>query len=295
MPYSQDIFQQDLRAVKDALEKEDFDNLNIFANRITGNSYIFADKPRMICGLILKDMALTLLPLAQSKKSKSVTTAKALAAGFFKKLSDHAKGEINTLYLWEEYHSFSNSVKRNLMDEHEDVSYKGEDSAFTHEGVMFLLKLLKTRKDALHQPECLLFKGILNEISRLYKVHGGELSDEFAFFLITALDRCHEYVLEIFGHDETILGKEVDGKIGPEVDNVLEIMNKVEESKGKWIPEVDEELFKLGSMWREYFILYMEHGKQAKEMAVRLPAESRKKLTEAIARSLEEELPKKTK
>ena len=295
MPYTNSVFQQDLKAVKNALEKEDFHNLNIFANRIMSNSYIFKDPSRMICGLILKDLALTLLPLGSSKKTKSVGTAKALAAGFFKKLYEQSKSEISTKDLWSDYHEFSNATKRHLMDEHEEAGYIEEDPKFTHEAVNVLLSKLKEQRECLLSPRCLLLKGILNEIGRLYKVHGGELSDEFVFALITSLDRCYEYITDIFGDNDSIFVEKVSSIIQPEVDKIFDIIKKIENNNGSWIPDVDEELFKLSGMWREYFVLYMEHGQPAKETSIRLPEESRKKLTEAIARSLEEELPKKNK
>ncbi len=292
MPYDVNIFQQDLKAVKNSLEKDDFDNLNIFANRVMSNSYIFNDLEKMICGFMLKDLALILLPLEQVKSSKSKSTAKALAAGFFKKIYDQSKDQISTENLWSEYYKFSNAVRVNTLTEHEDVAYSGENNEFTHEAVKILLTKLEEKKNNLLNPSSLLLNGILNEIIRLYKVHGGQLSDEFAYALIAALERCHNYITAILGNTETF-EEEVNSKIIPEIQKITEIMKKVEENGGKWIREIDEKIFQLSKQWREYFVLYMEYGKTAKERVIRIPDESRKKLTEAIARSLEEELPRK--
>jgi hypothetical protein len=50
-------------------------------------------------------------------------------------------------------------------------------------------------------------------------------------------------------------------------------------------------------MWREYYLFYMEKGEvsQERKTTVMLPEESRRKLTEAVARTLEQELPRKNK
>src|SRR6267143_437481 len=291
MSYDGTIFKQDLKAIMNALGKDDFESLNIYANRIMSNAHIFKDSERMICGLLIKDLALTLYPLAVQKSPKPKSTAKALAAGFLRKIYDQQEN-VSTENLWSEYHTFSNKVNDSLLKEHEESAYSGNNAEFTHAAVKILIKKLSQNKQKLCDPNCLLFKGILNEISRLYKVHGGELSDEFAYALITALDRCYEYIVSIFGNTAGF-EKEVDTRIMPEIEKILSIMENVERQQGRWINEIDSKLFELCSQWREYFLLYMEHGEPAKEKVVRLPEESRKKLTEAIARSLEEELPKK--
>jgi len=176
----------------------------------------------------------------------------------------------------------------------EATLHSGKNPEFTHQAVDILLEKLDQDKQKLLDPNCLLLKAILNEISRLDKVHGGELSDEFTFALITAVDRCYEYISSILGNTDKF-ENEVNTQVIPEIQKIIEIVKKVEENNGKWIPDVDSKLFELGSKWREYFLLYMEHGQPVKDKVIRIPDESRKKLTEAIARSLEEELPKKNK
>ena len=293
MSYNGAIFQQDLKATMKALEKDDFENLNIFANRVMSNSHIFQDSGRMICGFLIKDLALTLLPLGQKKSTKTKSTTKALAIGFLKKIHDQPSDKIDTKNLWSEYHTFSNNTSSTLFTEYEEGSYSGKNPEFTHKAVNILLEKLEENKTKLFYPNCLLLKGILNEIARLYKVHGGDLYDVFAHALITSLDRCYEYIQMIITNGE--FESEVKTRILPEIQRIIEIMKNIENNDGRWIPDVDEELFKLCSQWRNYFLLYMEHGQQAREKVVRIPEESRKKLTEAIARSLEEELPKKNK
>lgn len=293
MSYNAEIFQQDLKAAMKALDKEDFENLNIFANRVMSNSHLFKDQGRMICGFLMKDLALTLLPLGQKKNTKTKSTTKAFAMGFLKKIHDQPSDEIDTKNLWSEYHIFSNGTSNSLFTEYEEGSYSGKNPEFTHEAVNILLSTLEENKTKLFDPNCLLLKGILNEIARLYKVHGGNLYDEFVHALITSLDRCYEYIQMVIIDDE--FENEVKLRIMPEIQKISEIMKKVENNDGRWVLDVDEELFKLCTQWRNYFLLYMEHGQQVKEKVVRIPEESRKKLTEAIARSLEEELPRKNK
>jgi len=293
MSYGEVILKQDLMAAMKSLDKDDFDNLNIFANRIMSNSYIFEDREKMICGFLIKDLALTLLPLGQKKNSKAKGVTKALAIGFLKKIYDQTANPINTENLWSEYHKFSNSVSNSTFMESEEGSYSGKNPEFTNNAVNILLVKLEENKTKLIKPNCLLLKGILNEIGRLYKVHGGDLHDEFAHALITSLDRCYEYIQMTTTGVE--FENEVKTRILPEIQRILEIMKKINDNNGKWMSDVDEEIFKLCAWWRDYFLLYMEHGQQIKDKVIRIPEESRAKLTEAIARSLEEELPKKNK
>ena len=291
--YDANIFQQDLKAAMNALEKDDYDNLNIFANRIMSNAHLAGGKEQMVCGIMLKDLALTLLPLPQKKNAKSKSTAKALAAGFLKKMYEQRE-EISTENLWIEYNVFGNSVLHHMLTDYEESAYSGKNSEFTHGIVKILLEKLDQEKAKLIDPGCLLLKGILNEISRLSKVHTCELSDEFAFALITALDRCYDYIVFVYRETDEFVN-EVKTKIIPEIEKIIEIMKKVETNNGNWISDIDLKLFELSNKWRDYFLSYMELGSPVKEKMIRIPNESRKKLTEAIARSLEEELPTKNK
>jgi len=296
MPYDMAIFQQDLKAARNALEKDDLENMNILGNRVMSNCHIFNEKRYFLVGFLLKDMAATLLPLKNSKVPKAASTARALTAGVFRKLSDYAKGDIQSADLWKEYHEFSNKVRPFILLEFEEGAYGGDSSNFTHESIQLLLKKLEDNKDRLLEPNCILLKGMINEISRLHKAHGSKLHDEFAAALIVMLDRCYDYIAQI-SETKEIFENNIKNVIHAHLGECLRILKESEEKGGIWQQQIDDELFALVKIWREYFLFYMEKGEvvQQRKTTVMLPDESRKRLTEAIARTLEDELPKKNK
>jgi hypothetical protein len=54
MPYENNVFKLDLRAIQRALERHDFDNLNIFSNRIMSNAYLLNGMQYALPGFIIK-------------------------------------------------------------------------------------------------------------------------------------------------------------------------------------------------------------------------------------------------
>lgn len=297
MPYDAEVLQQDLKAAKNALEKDDLENFNIIGNRIMSNCHLFDEKQYFLLGFMIKDIANTLLPLKYSKNAKAVSTAKILTAGIFKKIFDYSsKVSASSAELWNEFHDFNNKVRRFTMLEFEEDAYTGERPDVTHEAIQILFKRLEENKEKLLEPNCLLLKGIINEISRLHKVHGSTLHDEFASAFVVMLDRCYDYIVQV-SNDQSAFQREVRSVIFPNIEQSLRILRESESKEGAWQQQIDDTLFALVNRWREYFLIYMEKGAVTSQQktTVMLPDESRKKLTEAIARTLEDEMPKKNK
>jgi len=295
MPYDFKAFRQDLLASIKALEEEDFRNMNIYSNRIMGNA-IFGDNGKLaLPGFFLKEIALVVGNIKTLKPTAPFSTAKTLATKYTNELFKQTnQPNFNEIDLWTQYHEFLNEIRKFTMDSLEEKAYTSPNQSFTREAFDWLISFLDKHKDILNSPKNLLLKGIINEMNRLYKVHGVQLIDIYSMSLITALSRCNDYI-EISARSESDFEKKVKTEILPYVEKTVLILRQ----KPPDIHLVNDLLWTLIRVWREYFIQYMERGLELRvvsepEKTIELPEETRKKLTETITKSLEKDVrPKK--
>jgi hypothetical protein len=79
-------------------------------------------------------------------------------------------------------------------------------------------------------------------------------------------------------------------EILPHVSEIVHALDQADQ-KNEWVAEIDKILWDLTKRWREYFIKYLEVGRFVSvEREMPLPEEAKKRLTEAVARSLEKEI-----
>ena len=284
--------QQDIAAAIRALDKDDFENMNIFANRAMANAIFGPDKNILLLGFFLKDVALELMNLrAAKKKPTAVTTAKVLASSFVDKLKVLAqKKDFQEAEAWALYLDFSNKIRKYTMMEIEEQVYK-DSTEFMRVATNWIIQHLDKNRDVLLEPSNQFLTGILNELGRIYKIHGVDLRELYVLCLLIALDRVYDYVeMESRMSDGRLDEKKIRDRVFPFIDRIVTIFK--DEKREPAAAEVDEVLYELIYKWREAFIHYMEvrpaPGLVA-ERGVQLPEETRKKISEAISKALEKE------
>jgi len=285
MGYDFDAFRQDLQAAAKALEGEDFELMNIYSNRIMSNSIFGDDRKFALPGFFLKDVSFTIGNLKARVPTSAFSTAKALASEYARRLlGQTSQSEFKEEELWQQFHGFMDRVRKFTMERIEGEVYVQPNASFTHEAFRWLISYLDKNKDTLLHPRNMLLKGILNEMNRLYRNHGAELDETYSMALITALDRCNDYV-GMSSLSESDYGERTKKEVMPYVERVISVLKENTPS-----PEnVNELLWVLIRRWRGYFIEFMEvrRAVYVPEKAIELPEETRKKLTEAITKSLE--------
>jgi hypothetical protein len=289
MAYEFTVFQQDLRAAVMALKEEDLRSLNLYSNRIMANAIFGNDRRLFLPGFFLKDLCPILGFLKERAATSALSTAKAQSNAYAERLLEQTnRPDFNEEQLWKSYHETRGIVIRFTMDATEEKAYGQLNPSFTHEAFRWLISYLDERKDILLHPRNLLLKGILNEMGRIYRSHGAQISETYSMALVTALDWCDEYVMTTSRSDSEC-EERVKKEILPYVERVVTLLREHPSSSDM----VNELLWDLVKKWRLYFIEYMERGRvemeaiPKPEKGIELPEETRKKLTEAITKSLE--------
>ncbi len=290
MEFEYTVQDQDLKAVINALDQDDFRGMNIFANRVMSNAAIVDNKRLGIVGFFLKDVAL-LLSSIQRRETGAIATAKSAAKDFVdpipRKVQDK---EMPLSELWKQYHEFRLAFKKFEMDKVEEKVYVEQSSNFTDQAMDWMVRFLVENRTSLTDPQNLFLKGILNEASRLFKSHGGSIRTLRLISLITALDRVNDYVRYTSLRPENF-SHLAEGKILPLAELVTQLATTQQDTESG---SYDDLLWDLIKKWREYFIIYYELlSARRPQGEVELSEELQQKLTKAVSESLERELTKK--
>jgi hypothetical protein len=279
--------QQDLKAIVLALGEDDFENTNIFANRLMSDATILNDHKHLLIGFFSKDVAAEMMELAAMKQATALATAKAHVTMFLSRMEQLAnKEDFAQQEIWDEYVVVADKLRRYHLTQHEQKAY-ADNKEFTHKIAAWLLQHLRREQNLLLKNRSQLLKGILNELSRTYRVFGAEKPEIVLLSLLTALDRVCDYVRFASQFpDESIKSESAKSAILPYVERILDIM----QAEPVDINKVDVLLSELIIKWREAFINYLELPPVVAvpvEKGVKLPEETKKRITEAVTKALE--------
>ncbi|MGH9923456.1 MAG: hypothetical protein ACRD38_11960 [Nitrososphaerales archaeon] len=299
MPYSVDIFKQDIKATKKALESSDFEYMNIAANRIMTNAFLLGGTQLGLAGFMIRDVNLPLIALKQSDKPNSISSAKASVQLLLSKITELISStEENKIELWDSYFIAFKSLRAHLLDEHESDVYAAEHSEFTHEAFIALINYLQKYKDDLVNRNNHLIKGTFLEINRFYQAYGitkEDLQRRAPFVLLSWID---DYVAA-FSYDENEFIKQVKTIELPLVDDVLNICGREKID----LQEIVNLTWKLILKWRDLFMKHSELSRATRlagrqeflieksvETPIQIPDETKEKMANLVTKGIEEQV-----
>lgn len=278
--------KEDLEAGIEAFRNDSFDFVNMIANRIMANAVFGTDTRIFLPGFFLKEIASTFGVLKTKKEAVAYSTAKSHGFKYVESLKKSLPS-LDEVKLWNEFYALADKMREFEMSELENGSYS-DNIEFTKDSFSWLLQHLKKNMDLLFDSNNLLFKGTLNEMERIFRVHSGELPDIVLISLIKALDRYYEYVSRAHRKSDKRIDEDIiKSKIFPYIDRIEKSYKRELE-----IEEVDKILWELVKSWRELYIQYMElpGTRLTFEKGIELPAELKKKLSESITKTLEKKM-----
>jgi len=276
-----EVIEQDVKAAYSAFQNDDFTDMNIFANRIMENAVLSEDPRLTLVGFFLKEMARIYGPIKARKDLSTFSTAKSLGDVYIRSIK--LENSINEL--WEKYHQFYNRVRGHRHDEYEKESYK-ENVEFTHFAFGWLIKKLSEDRNVLFNENNQFTHAILNEMDRILRVHGGELVDLYASSLARALELYYDYV-DYLGKDER--SQVIEKSVFPYIDDITKTLLKDTVDPN----EVTHLLRRIIVDWRISFLHFMERPGFVpieREKRVQITEETKKKISETVAKALEEEV-----
>jgi hypothetical protein len=282
--------KQDIAAAINAFEQDDFSDMNMYANRIMANAAFGDDEELFLTGFLLKDIAGLFLYMKAIPKFVALSTAKTMSSKYVSLLKEMSAGEKADLkILWVGFYQFYRDTRKFLMNDIEKKVYS-DNTNFTRHSYIWLIRYTRNHKETLLDPNNFLFKGILNEMERIFRTHSGELDDVLAMSLIKALDRLYEYI----AISRTSDGRIDEGKLKELIYPHLETIEQIAyPEKREQFSDVTKAIWRMTKQWREYFLQYMEVERvkpiQA-QRAIELPADMKAKLAESISKTLEKEV-----
>lgn len=296
MDYKFSVFQQDLGAALKALEAEDFENLNIFANRLMSNAILGENRRLALPGLFLKDVSILVGSLKVRTSATTLSIAMAVTKSYGRKLTKQTTNiDFSEDDLWKGFLEFTSDIRKFTLTQEEEKAYK-DDIDFARSATKWFSRFLADHKEELLHQKNQLLKGVLNETNRIYRCHGEQLPEIYATALITSLDRCNDYI-KLISLSKDDFEQRVRKDVLPHVDEIVTILSEDTPNSER----VNQVLWSLVRKWREFYIEFMEVRRVTvepvfePEKGIELPEETKVKLTKAITESLEKETGKKSK
>lgn len=274
------IIQQDVKAAYSAFQSDDFRVMNMYANRIMANS-IFDEKPQLtLIGFFLKEVSRIHDRLKAYKDLTAFATAKSIGDTYIKTVN--VESGINEF--WEEYDNFYNRIRKYEQGKYEKESYK-DNTEFTHLTFRWLLERLNEDRDVLFNNNNQFVRGILTEMDRIFRVHGGDRVDLYAFSLLRALELYSGYI-EYFSKDER--REFITKSMFTYIDDIIKTMSKDHVDP----TEITILLRRIILDWRVCYIRFMERPRLVPIEGEKVPIteETKKRISKSVEKALEEEV-----
>ena len=280
----ENVIAEDIKAAVEAFKEDAFDNVNVLANRVMANAIFGDNKKIFLPGFFMKDVAFTFGLLKTRKAASAFSTAKSHGFSYLESLGK-SLASLNEEQLWKDFQTYSDRIRKFEMTDWEEKSYS-DNTKFTNESFKWLLAYLQSHKAVLSDPRNFMIKGIINEMTRIYRVHSGTLRDIVLLCLMTALDWNYDYACKVWDRPDARIIDEQQMKelILPAVDKIVTLSNQ--EFK---LDEADTLLWNLVRNWREFYVQFGEllPPGVALQKGIELPEELKKKLTESLTKTLE--------
>lgn len=247
------IIKQDINAACKALEEDEFDLMNIFANRITSNAYFIDNKRLTLPGVLIKEVAFDFISLRKIKGD--ISSIKSIGKDFCDRLKKLIHEEnVEIIGMWKSFYEYKTKVRKLQVTKIEQNIYT-DNIEFCDAVITKLVTSVNDEqlKKAVNG-ETRLIKGFINEIGRVISVHGTKPSQLSFLILLKMLDRNIDYL--------TYMPKKADS----DVEEIMKLAKQVfqfwSSSKSKKEDDIYTEatdiLGNLTILWRKKFISYLD-------------------------------------
>ncbi|GAJ03156.1 unnamed protein product, partial [marine sediment metagenome] len=233
-------------------EKDNFNLMNIAANRLMENSIFLENEEIFLISAILKDMANDYESII-AKNISILNSSKVIGKKMIAMIKANFNNEIDITKLWEEFQTFTENINEFQKDELESEVYS-RNTEFTSITFKKMLKLLEENKEILKKKHNSLFNGILGVMIRIMKNHSCTLKETMVYLYFKLFSLLYNYVLEKnYNQNEKEISEE-DYKefLDPHVNFIIKhyLNNNIDFKK------FNSELWLIGKKYRQLYLLY---------------------------------------
>lgn len=285
-----DVILQELDICIELLEKENFDTLNIIANRIMENCLFSKDHLIFLPGLFIKEITLVFSKIFSSKEAKAFHSSKIIGKDYINSLKEKFKSEINEELIWTEYHLFLVKILQYFRYEYENKLYT-DNIEFSKSVAKSIINYLCKNEEVLYLKYNQFFSGIVNVLDRVFRVHSGTVEVTMIITYLKMFDRLYDYLILKYFEEESI-DKE---KLKEEINPYLKYLYKIGNFEELDFKEYNQNLWEIVKKWREYYIKYRNsvatiYQQIPQQKIIKLPEETKKIIEESLKESIEKKL-----
>lgn len=273
-----EIIKQNIKVAIEALERNNFDLINIIGNRIATDAMIMDMNNLIIIGFFLKEVS---VDLKRAEKCKDAGR-KFIRRLLFLIEENKVKGR----EFWEAYFDYRKEVRRYMISDVEASIYE-ENQDFTRKAREILLEHLSENVDLLTQRNNKLTEGIVSEMTRVINTYGFNPEDLIFYLLMRVFDSYYNYFIYDYLWRDARGKEEKRSELRSHIDNICRLFS------AECIDIYEESvkiIGKLGEKWRKYFINFGEIKALMYEKGIELPPEAKRKIEEVIIKGLEREI-----
>jgi len=183
-----EIIKQNIKVAIEALERNNFDLINIIGNRIATDAMIMDMNNLIIIGFFLKEVSVDLKRAEHS--DKNLMRCKDAGRKFIRRLLSLIEDEENKVKgreFWEAYFDYKKEVRRYMISDVEASIYE-ENQDFTRKAREVLLEHLSENVELLTQRNNKLTEGIVSEMTRVINTYGFNPEDLIFYLLLLPFD-----------------------------------------------------------------------------------------------------------
>ncbi len=245
------ILQQDINACFDLFEKDNFQLINIIANRYLENCLIFDDYQLCLPGVFIKDMVNDYVAIINNpEKRKTINSAKVFGEKLILKIQDFFSDR-NEEKLWNDFYKYNLSINE-FLREKIDVHYL-KNPQFSSKSFEFLLNYIENHVDYLYVINNRFLEGILDIMVRVIRNHDFHLSELTVYIYLKFLGFLYPYIY----YENYSSGQQLDNeKMKKDLSFYIEFLNSLKEKTEIDIIDFDKNLWSIVKKWREMYIFY---------------------------------------
>ena len=245
-----EILSQDFKYCIKAFESDNFNLMNIAANRLMENSIFLENEEVFLVSAILKDIAHDFMGIFQGRRNV-LNSAKVLGKKAIKAIKNNFYNGINSMTLWKEFQEYGVKINEFHKDELEIEVYR-ENTEFTSLIFKKILEFLIEHKFILKKINNTLINGILGVMVRIMKNHSFTLQENMVYLFIKLLAILYGYVVEKSYPEEEINDEDYKKYLEDHIDFIVESYFNQNIDMKKY----NKELWKIGKQYRELYFLF---------------------------------------
>jgi len=245
-----EILTQDLEYCIKAFESDNFNLMNIAANRLMENSIFLENEEVFLVSAILKDIAQDYMGIIQGRR-EILNSAKVLGKKAVNAIKNNFYTGIDTQTLWQEFQEYGVKINGFHKDELESKVYR-ENKEFTSLIFKKLLEFLVDHKLILKKINNTLINGILGVMVRIMKNHSFTLEENKVYLFFKLFAILYRYVIEKSYPEEEINDDDYKEYLEDHIDYIVEcyLNHNID------IKKYNAELWKIGKQYRELYFLF---------------------------------------